>query len=312
MLLLKWKGEMYLKNFEQQIDRLPLTNDYVFKRVFGKKGNENILKDLLEAILDIKIEKVEVQNPEIPKEAIEDKLSVLDIKAELNKNTIVDIEMQVVDEKNIEERSVVYLSKNTSGQLQTGEQYINLKKSIVINLLNFNHYKRNSYHHVAKMKFDKSKENEYVEMGYKEEEEVATEKIEMHFIELPKFKKKNPGVENKIEQWLWTIIGEEGKIEMARKGNKEVEKAIKVVDEMSMNKEERELYEARLKGEFNYNTAIHIAKEEGKELGEKLGEKKKQLEIAKKLLSKKMPIEEIIEITGLTEEQMKELEKESL
>ena len=87
----------------------------------------------------------------------------------------------------------------------------------------------------------------------------------------------------KIEQWLWTIIGEEGKIEMARKDNKEVEKAIKVVDEMSMNKEERELYEARLKGEFNYNTAIHIAKEEGKELGEK----KKQLEIAKKLLSKK-------------------------
>ena len=151
-----------MKNFEQQIDRLPLTNDYVFKRVFGKKGNENILKDLLEAILDIKIEKVEVQNPEIPKEAIEDKLSVLDIKAELNKNTIVDIEMQVVDEKNIEERSVVYLSKNTSGQLQTGEQYINLKKSIVINLLNFNHYKRNSYHHVAKMKFDKSRPSENI------------------------------------------------------------------------------------------------------------------------------------------------------
>ena len=150
------------------------------------------------------------------------------------------------------------------------------------------------------MKFEKTKENEYVEMGYKEEEEVATEKIEMHFIELPKFKKKNPGVENKIEQWLWTIIGEEGKIEMARKDNKEVEKAIKVVDEMSMNKEERELYEARLKGEFNYNIAIHAAKEEGKELGEK----KKQLEIAKKLLSKKMPIEEIIEITGLTKKEI--------
>ena len=116
---------------------------------------------------------------------------------------------------------------------------------------------------------------------------------------MPKFKKKNPGVENKIEQWLWTIIGEEGKIEMARKGNKEVEKAIKVVDEMSMNKEERELYEARLKGEFNYNTAIHAAKEEG--------EKKKQLEIAKKLLSKKMPIEEIIEITGLSEDEIKNI-----
>ena len=315
---------MCLKNARQQIDRLPLTNDYVFKRVFGKKVNENILKDLLEAILDIKIEKVEVQNPEIPKEAIEDKLSVLDIKAELNKNTIVDIEMQVVDEKNIEERSVVYLSKNSSGQLQIGEQYTNLKKSIVINLLNFNYYKRNSYHHVSRMKFDKTKENEYVDMGYKDEEELATEKLEMHFIELPKFKKKNPGVENKIEQWLWTIIGEEGKIEMAKKDNKEVEKAIKIVDEMSMNKEERELYEARLKGEFNYNTAIHVAKKEGRKEGEELGKKAGKLEgkiegriegkteIAKKLLSKKMPIEEIAEITGLTEEKVKELKKESM
>ena len=263
---------MCLKNARQQIDRLPLTNDYVFKRVFGKKGNENILKDLLEAILDIKIEKVEVQNPEIPKEAIEDKLSVLDIKAELNKNTIVDIEMQ----------------------------------------------------HVSRMKFDKTKENEYVDMGYKDEEELATEKLEMHFIELPKFKKKNPGVENKIEQWLWTIVGEEGKIEMAKKDNKEVEKAIKIVDEMSMNKEERELYEARLKGEFNYNTAIHVAKKEGRKEGEELGKKAGKLEgkiegriegkteIAKKLLSKKMPIEEIAEITGLTEEKVKELKKESM
>ena len=83
---------------------------------------------------------------------------------------------------------------------------------------------------------------------------------------------------------------------MAKKDNKEVEKAIKIVDEMSMNKEERELYEARLKGEFNYNIAIHVAKEEG--------EKEGKIEIAKKLLSKKMPIEEIIEITGLTKKEI--------
>ena len=87
---------------------------------------------------------------------------------------------------------------------------------------------------------------------------------------------------------------------MAKKDNKEVEKAIKIVDEMSMNKEERELYEARLKGEFNYNIAIHVAKEEGEKEG-KIGEK---IEIAKKLLSKKMTIEEIIEITGLTKKEI--------
>ena len=37
-----------------------LTEDYIFKRVFGKKGNEDILKDLLESILEIQIEEIEV------------------------------------------------------------------------------------------------------------------------------------------------------------------------------------------------------------------------------------------------------------
>ncbi len=46
----------------KEIYRLPLTNDYVFKRVFAKEGNEDILKDFLEAILDIEIQKIEVQN----------------------------------------------------------------------------------------------------------------------------------------------------------------------------------------------------------------------------------------------------------
>ena len=34
--------------------KLPLTSDIVFKRVFSKEGNEDILKALLEAILEIK------------------------------------------------------------------------------------------------------------------------------------------------------------------------------------------------------------------------------------------------------------------
>ena len=281
-----------MNNINKTVERLPLTNDYVFKRVFAKEGNENILKDLLEAVLDIKIEKVEVQNPEIQKEAIEDKLSVLDIKAQLDEKTIVDIEMQMTNEHNIKYRSLVYLSKNVAGQLQIGKEYAELKKSIVINFLNFEYYRRNSYHQVARMKFEKTREDEYVEM---------------HFIELPKFKKKNPGVENKIEQWLWTIIGEEEKIEMAEKDNKEIKKAIEIVDTMSMDKRERELYEARLKGEFNYSISINVAKNEGREEGEQIGKKKTQKEIVKKMLSKKMPIEEIIEIIGLTRKQIENI-----
>ena len=41
---------------------LPLTSDVIFKAVFSRPGNEDILKSLLEAILDIDIKEVQVQN----------------------------------------------------------------------------------------------------------------------------------------------------------------------------------------------------------------------------------------------------------
>ena len=36
---------------ENNLELLPLTDDYIFKRVFAYKGNESVLKDFLEALL---------------------------------------------------------------------------------------------------------------------------------------------------------------------------------------------------------------------------------------------------------------------
>ncbi len=296
-------------------EKLPLLNDYIFKRTFTKEGTTGILKDLLEAILEVKITNLEVRNSEIPKELIEEKASILDIKAEINRNTVVDIEMQVSDEYNMKQRSTVYMCKNIATQIQKTEDYRTLKKSIVIIILNYILYKRGSYHHVAHMKFEKIKPNEYVDMGYKVEDENATEELEMHFIEMPKFIKKNPGVEGKLEQWLWLISGREEKIKMAEDKNEEVKKAGILVDEMSMDPKERELYEARLMAKYNYDSGMAGAREagieegiiKGKKVGIAEGEKSKQMQIAKKLKEMGMTNKEIMMATGLSEEEVKDL-----
>ena len=75
--------------------RLELTNDYVFKRIFAKPENNQELKEFVEAILDIKIKKIEVKNPEITKNYTDEKLGVLDIRATIDDDTILDVEMQV-------------------------------------------------------------------------------------------------------------------------------------------------------------------------------------------------------------------------
>ena len=78
-------------------------NDYVFNRIFGHSGNEEITKNLLQSIIPDKIDKIELDsNPITEKDLLDDKVGILDIKARLNGGNVnCDIEMQVVDRKNI-------------------------------------------------------------------------------------------------------------------------------------------------------------------------------------------------------------------
>lgn len=247
----------------------PLLDDYVFKRTFTRDDPNGILKDFLEAILKIKLKNVQVLNAEIPKDILNEKGSVLDIRAELDNKRLVDIEMQVQDKGNISKRSTVYMSKNIATQIKTSEDYKLLKPSIVINILSFNRYKRNSYHSIAHMKFEKTSEEAYVDLGYKKEDQLATNVLEMHFIELPKFVKKNPEIKNKLDEWLWLIVGREDKVEMSKLDNPEVKKAMKLVDEIMADPKEREIIEARAMAKFNYDSAVAYAKETGMKEGKK-------------------------------------------
>lgn len=301
--------------------RLPLTSDIVFKRVFSKEGNEDILKALLEAILEIPIQNVIVKNPELPRDLYDSKASILDVKVEIDQNILCNIEMQIKDFRNMDKRSTYYMSRMVSDELKKNENYTQVKNTIVINLLNFEFYKRNSYRSVAHMKFEKTKGNEFVDMGYQKEDEIAAQDLEMHFIEIPKFVKKNPGANTKLEQWLWLIAGREEKLEMAKKENKEIKKAMDIINEMSMDEKEWELYWSRKFAIMDYNTGIREAKEEGREEGREegirqgIGEGKKEglkegkLQDARELLKLGMSVEDIQKVTKLEKEEIEKLKE---
>ncbi len=255
--------------------KLPLSSDIVFKRVFSKEENKGLLKSILEAILKIEINKIEIKNPEIPRELKDSKAGVLDIKAEINENTVIDIEMQVANMRTFMNRNEFYLVTTAANEAKKGEDYFKLKKTITIALLCENIIERNSYFHTAHMKFEPYEKETYINMGYEKEQDIVTNKLEMIFIEIPKFIAKKPKSESLLNQWLWLIAGREEKIKMAKEKHKEIEKAIEVIDEMSMDPKEWELYESRRRAEILYNWDISAAREEGKEERNKRTEKRK-------------------------------------
>ena len=292
---------------QEKPEKMRLTVDYAFKRVFGRNGNEWILKDFLESILDIEIKNITIQNPEIPKNMRDSKIGILDVRAEINGKEIIEVEMQVQNQYNMDKRSSTYITKIYSDQLKEGDSYVEVKKVAVINILNFNYYERNSYHSVGRMKFENSKENEKVDMGYILEEQYVTDDLEMHFIELPKFRKKNPDISSKLDQWLWLICGEEEKIKMAKNENEKIKEAKSELEKLEMSAEDRELYELRLKAirdEINIRESGYT---DGMKDGEEKGKKQKSIEIAKNMLKKQIPLELIEELTGIPKEKIEKL-----
>ena len=254
---------------ENNLELLPLTDDYIFKRVFAYKGNESVLKDFLEALLKIEIKGIKITNPEIIPYEKGEKRGLLDIKAEINDGTMLDVEMQMKNERNTDERATEYMGKMISEQLQVGEDYQNLKKSIVIFITNYNFLKRNSYHSVGRMKFDKTIEDEYVNMGYDKEDEVASKYIEVHYIELPKFKKKELSKFTKLDQWMCIFTQNREGIMLAEKENKEIKRAINTLDFLSKDPKERERHNSIVMAEYNRLVSEHNFFNDGLEKGMK-------------------------------------------
>ena len=297
----RMKGEFYLSNLNKlkEVDMLPLSNDYVFKRIFGRGGNERILKSLLEAILKINIQKIVVKNSEIPKETIDEKLSILDVRAEINKDTIVDIEMQVGNTTAIDRRLVVYNAKLITGDIKISTEYKDAKDTIVICIVNDMIIKRNAYLSLAMLKYEETEDIRYVDMGCKEEEQYLTKMSKYYIIELPKFKKKRPKVADLLEKWLYVIGGDKEMIEEYKNENEEIKEAVQQLTQMSADEYERELYEIRERSRLTYNTEMNEARRKG------LAEGKR--EIAKKMKEKGIDIKMIQEITELTEEEINSL-----
>ena len=296
-----------MANETKKVDRLPITDDYIFKRVFAFEGNESALKDLLEAILKKDIKTVTIKNPEIIPYEKDEKRGLLDIKAETDDGTILDIEMQMEDEKNTDERGTQYLGKMITEQLKKGDKYKKLKKSIVIFITNYNFLKRNSYHSVGKMKFDETLKEEYVEMGYEEEDQIASKYIEFHYIELPKYKRKEPSKFTKLDQWMCIFTQNEEGIEMAEKENKEIKRAIDTLDFISEDPKERERHNSIVMAEYNRLTSEHNFFEAGVEEGIEKGKKEGILKTAKAMLEENIPIEIIMKVTKLKQEEIEEL-----
>ena len=106
---------------------LDVKTDYAFKKVFGAEENKDILIKFLNSVIifndNAKIKDLTIIDPYTIPMLKGMKDSFVDVKATLDNNTKVIIEMQVLNHKGFEKRVLYNAAKNYSVQLDKGEDY---------------------------------------------------------------------------------------------------------------------------------------------------------------------------------------------
>lgn len=282
---------------------LPPKMDFVFKKIFGNEKHPNILISFLNAVLNPSdpIKSVTLQDTTIEKEYLTDKwgphpakqvssidgvIGRLDVRATTDKGEHINIEIQLDNKYNMIKRSLYYWSKLYEGQLESGNDYQKLARTICINLIDFNLLNHDKFHSVYRLKDC-------------ETHEELTDIIELHFIELKKMKhaKHADEVKSKLEAWLHFINQPDSEVVRELEAvESEIKSAKAELIRLSGNKVERELFEKRRQAMLDEASALAFAEEKGA--------KKEKLEIAKNLIQKGLDNGFIVETTGLSLEEV--------
>ena len=305
---------------------LDIQSDYVFKRVFGIEKNKELLISLINSILkgNPQVTNLEIRNTEISR-IFRNNLTIhLDIKAEINPQEFVDIEIQVRNTGEIMERAVQYLAeiltlnsrKLTEEEKRAGQkQSYKYPKVIGIWIMGENVTNRKDAVNEASIAFPPTERDEY---------QIITDKLRVFFVELPKFHPKHIDRKNMLDVWMAFL---KNPLSDDIQDVPEVRKALDTLKEISADEEEREIYNLRQRAEFGYisekNVAVIEAINKGKAEGEKIGiekgkaegekigiekgENKKAIEIARKMLADGMSVELAAKYSGLPIEEIQKL-----
>ena len=273
--------------------------DVVFQALFGEVGNESITKGFLETILERKIDSIDLsRNPILRREFKEEKLGVLDIIAKLDKDEICNIELQIVDKKNIIERILYYWSRLYSRQIKSGEDYKILQKAIVILITDFKIENLEELDYHSRWKIIEDKQGKKI---------ILTQKLEIDIIELPKIIGKEKEQDNLLD-WLYFLENPKSeRVTEKMKENENLKEAVKKLDNLSEDEKMQRIADLRQKAIMDEKAIYEKGLEVGIEKGIMEGSRKEKIEIAKKMLELKIDKETIAEATGLTEQEIEKI-----
>ena len=289
-------------------DILPPSDDRVFKLILTPKEAKPVLIDLISSIIKRPVVDVEVRNSEIPPEDTQEKAERLDVNCLIDDGSQIDLEMQASriqedadgQHNNLKGKSVYYLCDLHSSQPSNGlRRYDKLARTYQVTFCSYTVFpERAAYVNSFSLRHD-------------EDNKLLSDAIHVIYVELSKLQgimKKS--VEDMTDLEKWAVFFRYASEPNYRETVNEVIATKEVLQMagnrlMSISQDERERAVFRSRRMYQTDLQSDLATAEDR------GMYKRSIEIAQRLLRRNRPIDEIVEDTGLTHEEVENIRKDN-
>ena len=273
---------------------IPLIYDREFKsfaNIYSKELVDFII-DLCE--LNIECNNYNLINNEITTFYEDDKLMVTDLLYKLNDSTFLNIELNTSKSKYLMYKNLLYIYKIILSEQNKGKKY----KDIIVIQVNFDLY---SFKDMDKVK-------NVIKVINKDNLKEYLNTFTIFHFELDKAWKNEYNVSEKGIRFLRMLSSRSKILNKYLAGdNLFLKKVAKFMEDYSNNSDNLLYYDKKELDDYIRESELNDSYNDGIAEGISKGKQENSIEIARKMLNKDRPIEEISEITGLTKEEILKL-----
>lgn len=272
--------------------------DYGFKRLFGEEPNKDLLLDFLNELLieeQGQIKNLTYLKTEQLGTTDIDRKAIFDLYCENEKGEKFIVELQKSKQNFFKDRTLYYSTFPIREQAKRADWDYELKAVYTIAILDFI------------FEADKNEPDKYrydVKLTDIETKKVFYDKLTFIYLEMPKFNKTVDELETRFEKWLFVLRNLNRLDRIPDKLKERIfEKLFEIAEIARFTPEQMRSYEDSLKYYRDLKNSLDTAREEGLIEGIEKGVEK----VAKNALKMGKSVSEIIELTGLSKDQIEGL-----
>lgn len=175
-------------------------SNLVLSKILNSNNCLDILKDFIETILKVKIKNITLNNPKENKyysSTTYYSMGIVEVRIQTEDEEL-NVGIQIIDGNYVQNKMFLYYARVHTNQITYNDNR-KIAKTVTINILDFNYFSSYNYHRKISIKTNIIDDN-------------ILETMEMHVIELPKFKMLNLSNIKKEEAWIGYFQGQNLKL----------------------------------------------------------------------------------------------------